>query len=570
MKFTKIGSPGLFTAVAFAVFAKCQAEPKCRCFPGDSCWPSSSDWATLNATVGGRLVATVPIGSVCHDPTYNETACTALQSAWSLPQTHFESSSSVMQAYFANQSCNPFASESSPCELGNYVRYAVNVSSTGDVAAALAFASSRNIRVVVRNTGHDFFGRSTGAGSLAIWTHHLKNVEFLDWNDHLYTGKAMKIGAGILGYEAVEAASAQNLTVVTGECPTVGVAGGYTQGGGHSAMSTAFGLGADQALEFEMVTTNGTVVTANAAQHSDLFWALSGGGGGTFGIITALSIRAHPDLTIGGATLTISSAYTTQENFVKAVTGFHSMLPNMTDHGASVVYVISNTFLQIKPVTVYNSTAEYVQNVVLGPFTTLLAELGVPALLTSYTSLQSFNHYNTYMGPLPYGHVTVEAYQFGSRLIPRETLETNNDAFVSALLNLTANGITAAGSAADYSQHYPGVLNAVLPAWRNTTVHLQITTPWSDTASWEDMINAQIRMTNEFVPQLEAVAPNSGVYLNEGDFRTPHWKKDFYGVNYERLLAIKRVWDPDCLLYGLKNVGSDMWTVKDDGRMCRV
>ncbi len=78
-------------------------------------------------------------------------------------------------------------------------------------------------------------GKSTGAGSLSIWTHHLKEIGFFDYKDDHYTGRAYKIGAGVQGIELYEAANKVGLTVVSGECPTVGVAGGYTQGGGHSA-----------------------------------------------------------------------------------------------------------------------------------------------------------------------------------------------------------------------------------------------------------------------------------------------------------------------------------------------
>jgi FAD/FMN-containing dehydrogenase len=80
--------------------------------------------------------------------------------------------------------------------------------------------------------------------------------------DEYYTGSTVKVGAGVVGYEILKAASAQGLVVVSGECPTVGLAGGYTQGGGHSALSTEFGLAADQTLEFEVVTAAGELVTA--------------------------------------------------------------------------------------------------------------------------------------------------------------------------------------------------------------------------------------------------------------------------------------------------------------------
>ena len=58
---------------------------KCRCFPGDICWPSQASWASLNRSVNGRLIATVPLASICHDPTYNATLCKSLQDNWSQP-----------------------------------------------------------------------------------------------------------------------------------------------------------------------------------------------------------------------------------------------------------------------------------------------------------------------------------------------------------------------------------------------------------------------------------------------------------------------------------------------------
>jgi FAD/FMN-containing dehydrogenase len=157
-----------------------------------------------------------------------------------------------MQSYFANQSCDPFSDRSIPCTLGNYVSYSVKATEAEDVISALEFAKTENIRVLVRNTGHDFLGRSTGAGALAIWTQSLKSVTFGDWSDEHYTGPSVTVGAGVMGNELLEAVHKQGMTVVSGECATVGLAGGFTQGGGHSVLSTAFGLGADQTLSFEV------------------------------------------------------------------------------------------------------------------------------------------------------------------------------------------------------------------------------------------------------------------------------------------------------------------------------
>jgi hypothetical protein len=152
-------------------------ESSCRCLPADDCWPSSSSWDRLNETINGRLIATVPVGAPCHDPNYDEEACAAVRESWMDPRLQYfplhnilwyieykymrliccslPSSSSVMAHFFANQSCDAFTPREQPCLLGNYVSYSANVSTAEDVSASLKFAKKNNIRVVVRNTGHE-------------------------------------------------------------------------------------------------------------------------------------------------------------------------------------------------------------------------------------------------------------------------------------------------------------------------------------------------------------------------------------------------------------------------------
>lgn len=89
-------------------------------------------------------------------------------------------------------------------------------------------------------------------------------------------------------------AHANNVTVVGGTSETVGVAGGWITGGGHSALSNHLGLGVDNVQQLRAVLPNGTYVTANRCQNSDVFFALRGGGGGTFGVIMEMSTLAHP------------------------------------------------------------------------------------------------------------------------------------------------------------------------------------------------------------------------------------------------------------------------------------
>ena len=395
----------------------------------------------------------------------------------------------------------------------------------------------------------------------------MKDIEFLDWSDDSYNGRAVKLGAGVLGYEAVEAAAAEGLVIVSGTCTTVGVVGGYTQGGGHSPLSTVFGLGADQTLQFEVVTASGDVVNASRTENSDLYWALSGGGGGNYGVVLSTTLRAHPDAMISGATLQILASNTTTDKYYQAVSLFHQMLPSMIDSGTTVIYVFTSALFYILPVTGYNQTSAQVQAVV-APFVAGLTNLSVPYTV-NYSQFSSYlDHYTAYDGPLPYGHLTVESEQYGGRLIPRSVLEGNNDALQTVLRNLTQNGVQLVGVALNVSGEDNGT-NAVLPAWRDATVTMQLTTPWNETAPWSEMVAEGLRMTNEFVPQIEAVTPGSGAYMNEADFRQPNFQDTFYGANYNELLQIKQNWDPNSVFYALKGVGSEFWTVAEDGRMCR-
>lgn len=227
----------------------------CRCFPGDACWPEHSEWNAFNQSLGGKLIATVPIASVCHDTfgSYDAEGCAKLKSIWFYPKTHFDTSSSIMAPYFTNDSCNPFLPRDAPCSLGNYIVYAVNASDAEDFKKTIKFTQRHNIRLTIRNTGHDYNGKATGAGAVGIWTHHMRSMKIFDYRSSTYNGKAMKVGAGVQATDAYRYAHNRSLVVVGGNCPTVGIAGGYTQGGGHSPLSSKFGMAADQALEWEVV-----------------------------------------------------------------------------------------------------------------------------------------------------------------------------------------------------------------------------------------------------------------------------------------------------------------------------
>ncbi|KZL79138.1 fad binding domain-containing protein [Colletotrichum incanum] len=534
----------------------------CKYLPGDAGWPSADAWAQLNETVGGRLVATVPLGSPCHGEAYNATECARLQDAWLYSEVHMESSSSVMAPLFANASCDPFTSKDVPCTLGNYVSFAVNATGPADIQAALRFADEKNVRFVIRNTGHDYNGRSTGAGALAVWTHYLKGTEILDWEDEHYAGKALKAGAGVQGFEAIAAANDAGLAVVTGECPTVGVAGGYVQAGGHSALSTIYGLAADNTLSFEVVTPTGDLVTASRTENEDLYWALSGGGGGNYGVVTSITTRAHPDAPISGAKFAVTT--TDNETLYQVIDAFHDALPDIVDSGVMIIYFFGPGFLQSPALTAYNKTQIEVEQI-LTPLIDSLALLNI-TLKPNYTSFDTYrDHYNNYWGPLPSGNIQVGTQLFGGRLLPRAVLPD----FGPTAQHLVELGVTYIGVGLNVSHFGGDGANAVLPQWRDSIVQVSLTLPWSFDVPFEDMVAEQNRMTEVVQPVIEAATPGAGAYINEADFQQKDWQETFFGVNYPKLLEIKNKYDPNGLLYNVAAVGSDAWTVDYHGRMCR-
>ncbi|KAK8089088.1 hypothetical protein PG997_004049 [Apiospora hydei] len=510
----------------------------CKCFPGDSCWPAPAEWDKLNSTVGGRLIQTVPLGAPCHGPDYNAEVCENLQQQWQFEEVHMSSSSSVMAPFFANQSCDPFQPKSRSCELGNYVRYAVNATGAGDIKAAIAFAKENNVRFVVRNTGHDYLGRSTGAGALAVWTHYLKDIQFLDSNDQGYQGKAVKLGAGVQGFDILEAGRSKGLVVVGGECPTVGIAGGYTQGGGHSALSTEFGLAADNVLSWEVVTADGTFLNASRTENPDLFWALNGGGGGTFGVVVSMTIKAFPDATIGGATLSFYMKNNPKENFYNGIQAFHEALPAMVDAGAMVVYYFTDSFFQISPLNAYNKTKDEVETI-LRPFVSELDTLDIKYNV-EYSQFGSYyEHYDHYFGPLPLGNIQVGIAQYGARLIPR---------------GVAANISTIWRSVVEQGVTWIGVGTDVSSFGTSETTSLP----------WEEMVALQDKMTKEIMPEVEAATVGSGSYANEGDWRQPNFQDTYWGSNYQRLLAIKKRFDPTNFFYATGSKKMDAAEPKAD------
>jgi FAD/FMN-containing dehydrogenase len=192
----------------------------------------------------------------------------------------------------------------------NLPAFTVTARSASDVAEALKFAAANNIQVVVKNTGHSYHSGSTAAGSLMIWTAFLPKYGTVDraWKNSCGTpvsemagpfgidgevpAAALKIGSGQPFREIYTAAFDAGLYVVGGTNPGVGGGGGWLMGGGISFTSRHLGLGIDNVVSFEVVTSEGHLLSpVDECTNSDMFWALRGGGGGSFGVVTSVTYK---------------------------------------------------------------------------------------------------------------------------------------------------------------------------------------------------------------------------------------------------------------------------------------
>lgn len=175
----------------------------------------------------------------------------------------------------------------------------IDIRQPSDVTAALVFSKLTGVALTVKNTGHDYKGRSSMKGALGLWTHNLKgksyNPAFVPAGcSPSTTYTAMTVGAGEGWQDVYEWADSLSITAIGGYHQTVGASGGWLTGGGHSVLSPVYGLGVDRVVQFRVVTPDGIYRTASACQNQDLFWALRGGGGHAFGVVIESSSIVEP------------------------------------------------------------------------------------------------------------------------------------------------------------------------------------------------------------------------------------------------------------------------------------
>lgn len=261
------------------------------------------------------------------------------------------------------------------------------------------------------------------------------------------------------------------MVVVGGDCATVGIAGGYSQGGGHSALSSKFGLGADQALEWDVIDGRGRLLTASRTENTDLYWALSGGGGGTYGVVYSLTVKAHKDFPVTGIVLNFTADAADPDLFFDAVGYYHSLVPSYTAAGGVAIAEVTNTSFLLTPLTFPDMHADQATKL-MQPLLDYLDSVGISYTKT-ITEFPSFlQHYNALIEPNPTQRV--ENGQYGGRFIPRSVIDNRNDNLTAAMRSITDGGAIFVSIGLDVSSAVPGnhEHNAVNPGWRESAMSI--------------------------------------------------------------------------------------------------
>ncbi|KAM5346283.1 hypothetical protein ACJ41O_009288 [Fusarium nematophilum] len=564
-----------------------ESSPKCKTMPGDISYPNRIVWKVLDILSGGALIKTVPLGSACYDGEhYDEAKCQFLIDNWNKSDTHVVDPSSVMSPLFEGATCEPQnAALGGNCTLGGFPLYSLNITSVAQVQLAINFARNLNLRLVVRNTGHDFLGKNTGEGALSIWTHNLNDIEVLrDYESPggLYKGPAFKLGAGVMVHELYDVAEREGFTAVGGECRTVGVAGGYAVGGGHSPVTPIHGLASDQILSVNIVTPDGRFVTADETQNQDLFWVLRGGGPATWGVVTSMIVKVHPKTVVSGMTWDTNTKdmNITDETFWNAIEAYWRRYPEFS---AAKSYGYCRMSGLEGGGYAWRALPFMVPGMKLTDFKKL-----VKPLLDEWTALgvdpkvEFFEHdslYPAWTSHFPVSRVGSPYARTGSRLLPRKNWEDPE------LLNKTIQTIRSIVEDGAFLVHYN--INAdepenapessANPAWRDVMMFNIIGLTWNKDTSESEVAAIHEKLTNDLVQRLKDISPGAGGYLNEGDVMDPEFAKTFYGDNYGRLVEIKRKIDPKDVFWAPTAVGSENWYVtgqkdyvtKQNGRLCR-
>jgi FAD/FMN-containing dehydrogenase len=557
-----------------------------RVRPSDSAWPSATDWQKLGHAVGGSLLPVRSLFAAC-ETAPDGAAC---QDVYKNIRNPF---------YIGDQPAGTQVSGWLDAWTPEPSVWAVKARSAADVAAAVNFARTHNLRLVVKGGAHSYLGTSNAPDSLLIWTRAMNQI--VPENAFVPEGcegkvaptPAVTLGAGCVWIDAYSVVTTRGGRYVQGGgCTSVGVAG-LIQSGGFGSFSKGFGNAAAGLLEAEVVTADGHVRVVNACRDPDLFWALKGGGGGTFGVVTRLTLRTHElPAAVGSAwgTVKAKSDAAFKQLIARFVALYASSLAN--PHWGEQVSVNSDNSLKISMVQQGLSRDEaravwqpFFDWVSASPDYTVTDKLGAsgghkpqswweiqgnPSMIPDKRPDASPDH-GWWQGDQDQVGAFLHGYE--SLWLPASLLEA------SAQPRLT-EALFAASRYKDVGLHInKGLAFAPVEAIRaslDTAMNPAVTEAFAlaiiadgERPSYPgikrppmdlEAAHKDARAIDRATDELRKVAPEPGSYLSESNYFNKSWQQAYFGANYPRLQAVKKKYDPDGLFFVHNGVGSEEWS----------
>jgi FAD/FMN-containing dehydrogenase len=559
-------SAALFVLHAAPTFAR----ERRRVRPGEPGWPTPAQWEELRWRVGGNLLRPRALCRTCKD------IIRELRNPYYLGD---QPSGTQVSGWLNAWSPAPSA-------------YAVAAHSAADVVAAVNFARDRKLRVVIKGGGHSYQGTSNAADSLLIWTRPMQAIVM---HEEMRT---VTVEAGALWTDVYDAVTTRGRRYVQGGgCATVGVAG-LIQSGGFGSFSKRYGTAAGSLLEAQIVTADGVLRTVNSSSDPELFWALKGGGGGSLGVVTQLTLQTHELPDVFGA---VSAAIKASSDgaFRRLLRRFVDFYANQlfNPHWGESVSIGADNTLKISMVS-------------QGLDLEAMNPLWRPLLNWITASPQDFAFAEAYDAgsiqargwwdmaarrrrgstsvvfddrpgaPPTHAWWSGDQEQVGAFLYGYESLwlpaSLLGDSQRQVLSDALFDSSRSMGVALHFNKGLAGAPAEAIAAARATAMNpaaldafaLAIIATGGPPPGFGvsfDAAGAQqmARDIDAAATRLRLIAPQAGSYVSESNFFNRRWQEAFWGSNYARLRAAKAKYDPDGLFFVHHGAGSEEWS--EDG-----
>jgi FAD/FMN-containing dehydrogenase len=416
-----------------------------------------------------------------------------------------------------------------------------------DVTRCVRYAAETSVPMALRSGGHSYGGWSTGPG-LVVDVSPMSGITI-----DTAAGTA-RIGAGAKLASVYQALGARGVALAGGSCPTVGITG-LTLGGGIGVLSRAFGLTCDALRSVRLVTADGTLREVDTRTDPDLFWALSGGGGGSFGAVTALTVAVRPAPTVTTFYLEWDLAHAEQvlTSWQRWLTGLDNKLWTtcklLADPGKSAARVsVSGTWIGVSS-AMQGQLAPLLRTIGAPPSVRQLSTLSYPAAMLLEAGCD--------------GGSTAQCLADALGPAQRQPFSATSAILTSAL---PAAGVGAAADLVRAGMNVPKLVEggmsfdalggavAARAASDSAFVHRGALASIQYTATWAGMSGAGgTTVTAPFDTfvrgQRAGLSKWTGTsaYVNYADPAIADYGQAYWGANYPKLQTVKKQYDPSNL-----------------------